>query len=108
MRVYATTGRTVLHHAVMSSSRRVLQQVLYCQPDHTAVDKEGNTPLMLLQSKRTEGFDKEANELPEDNIDGDYGPWGDDPLKVDYREDDSPIEMLQKYIEAREKAHTGK
>jgi ankyrin repeat protein len=110
-------GLTLLHHAVKGASRKVLREVLKQGPDATAKDCKGRTPMMLLQIRlKRAGVVEDVDEDIEDDSDDyfyededaddsdyeyyRYTSWEDDPLKVDYRDDDSPIDMLKKYIRA--------
>jgi ankyrin repeat protein len=108
-------GLTLLHYAVKGGSRKVLREVLKQGPDATAEDCKGRTPMMLLQARLkhigvVEDVDEDIEDdsddyfyEDEDADDSDYEcytSWEDDPLKVDYRDDDSPIDMLKKYIHA--------
>lgn len=90
-------GYTVLHHAVMGGSRKVLREVLKKGPDYTAVDNEGKTAMMTLQAKRKSKYD--GNDDSDDDC---WTSWGEDPLNVKYGEKDSLIEMLKKYVCAKE------
>jgi hypothetical protein len=110
------SGRTLLHHAVLGGSRKVLREVLKKRPDVTAVDNDGQTAMMMLQSERSryryqynDDDDDDAVNGYVDEYDGDdesdpdcWTSWGKDPLNVEYGENDSLIEMLVKYMRAQE------
>jgi hypothetical protein len=107
-------GRTLLHHAVLGGSRKVLREVLKKGPDATAVDNNGQTAMMMLQSERHSYYrhnddDDDAVNGYVDEYDGDdesdpdcWTSWDEDPLNVEYGENDSLVEMLVKYMRAQE------
>jgi hypothetical protein len=104
-------GRTLLHHAVLGGSRKVLRQVLKEGADVTAVDENGKTAMMLLQSKpwSMRGDDHEdgddyigynENNCFQGDSDDEYADFDADPLDLVFNDNDSLIDTMVKYIQA--------
>jgi hypothetical protein len=97
----------------LGGSRKVLRQILKEGADVTAVDENGKTAMMLLQSKpwSMRGDDdedgdnyisyKENNSFQGDS-DDEYNDFDADPLDLVFNDNDSLVDTLAKYICARQ------
>jgi hypothetical protein len=92
-------GRTLLHHAVLGGSRKVLREVLKKGPDATAVDKKGRTALMMVQRERygwmgASDDDESDDDASEDAVDGDADDYDDEEDDESEEEDEGDDETM--------------